>query len=119
MTVPTFYLAYLFAEGGFEDITAIAFVACSSIYNIFFGLGMGLVSGIFMSLTNPSVGATQFTGYMSLRNLAVSYSAFWQGLVVNSQGYATMLVIDAVVVIIPILTPSKTRHVSVVGNSGV
>jgi len=116
--IPTFYLAHLFADGGIENLSVAAFAACASVYNIVFALGVGLAAGVFMSFTNPAVGATQFTGYMSLRNLAISYSAFWQGMVVDSHGYSTMLVIDGVVAMIPILlipflTHSKTRHVSV------
>ena len=123
-TVPTFYLAYRFGDGGLENLTVATFVACTVVFSIFFGLGLGLASGVFMSLTNPAVGATQFTGYMSLRNLAISYSAFWQGIVVDSHGYSTMLVIDGVLALIPILlipflTHSKTRHVSAgVGSTG-
>ena len=116
--LPTFYLGYLFADGGMENITAVAFVGCASVYGLFFGLGMGLAGAVFMLLTNPAVGATQFTGYMSLRNVAISYSAFWQGIVVDSHGYSTMLAIDGLLVIVPILvipllTHSKTRHVAV------
>jgi hypothetical protein len=34
----------------------------------------GTSAAVFMGLTNPLVAATQFTGYMALRNLTISYT---------------------------------------------
>ena len=78
------------------------YIDCSVFYTLAFGLGFGVMAAVFMSLTNPPVGATQFTGYMSLRNLAISYSAYWQRLASVGWGYGTMLAIDGLVALLPI-----------------
>lgn len=64
---------------------------------------LALNCGVFLSLTNPLVGATQLTGYVGLKNLAAGFATYWQGLVVHRQGYATMLVLDGVIKFLPIL----------------
>ena len=59
------------------------------------GLMYGARAAIFMDVTNPRVAATQFTAYMALLNLAIAYSATWQGIAAEAVGYPTMLLIDA------------------------
>ena len=39
---------------------------------------------IFMGMTNPAVAATQFTAYMAISNLAISYSNLWHCLLYTS-----------------------------------
>jgi PAT family beta-lactamase induction signal transducer AmpG len=41
------------------------------------------------------VAATQFTAYMAMMNLAISYSATWQGIAIEALGYPKTLLIDA------------------------
>jgi hypothetical protein len=65
-----------------------------------------------MGLTSPLVAATQFSGYMALRNLMYSYSASWQGSFAEAQGYMATLRLDAwiaflPILLIPFLTPRK------------
>jgi PAT family beta-lactamase induction signal transducer AmpG len=50
-----------------------------------------------MDLCRAEVAATQFTTYMSLMNLAIAYSAAWQGWAAERFGYPTTLVLDVVV----------------------
>jgi hypothetical protein len=47
-----------------------------------------------MDITTPAVAATQFTAYMALMNLCISYTATWQGYVVERIGYPSTLVLD-------------------------
>ena len=42
---------------------------------------------LFMDITTPAVAATQFTAYMALMNLCISYTAWWQGFAVERIGY--------------------------------
>jgi PAT family beta-lactamase induction signal transducer AmpG len=56
-----------------------------------------------MGLTNPAIAATQFTGFMALRNLTISYTNAWQGVAVGALGYSKMFYLDAALAIIPIL----------------
>ena len=41
-----------------------------------------------------AVAATQFTAYMAMMNLVISYSATWQGHAIELWGYPTTLVLD-------------------------
>ncbi len=66
-------------------------------YSVFQGLMYGTRSAIMMDVTNPKVAATQFTAYMALMNLAIAFSATWQGIAVEAWGYPTTLMIDGIV----------------------
>jgi PAT family beta-lactamase induction signal transducer AmpG len=67
------------------------------------GMHYGTSAGVFMGLTNPLVAATQFTGYMALRNLTITYTNYWQGAVADAHGYATVFFADALLVALPVL----------------
>ena len=65
-----------------------------------------------MDITTPAVAATQFTAYMALMNLCISYTATWQGYVVERIGYPATLVIDSVVglfglLLLPLMRPPR------------
>ena len=59
------------------------------------GLMYGTRAAIFMRVSNPAVAATQFTAYMSMMNLVIMYSAWWQGAAIVRWGYPATLYIDA------------------------
>ncbi len=65
------------------------------VYNVFQGLYYGIRSALFMDVTIPRVAATQFTGYMAFMNVAISYSATWQGWAIEHWGYPLTLTADA------------------------
>ena len=103
-TLPTLYLAVSLATaGGLEGITIAQFFGASLVFSFCMGLHYGTSAAVFMGLTNPLVAATQFTGYMALRNLTISYTNLWQGAVADAQGFATVLAIDAALVLLPVL----------------
>jgi PAT family beta-lactamase induction signal transducer AmpG len=66
------------------------------VYSAFNGLMYGTSTALFMDVTTPRVAATQFTAYMAMGNLAISYSANWQGHAAERWGYPTTLGMDAV-----------------------
>jgi PAT family beta-lactamase induction signal transducer AmpG len=77
------------------------------------GLMYGTRSALFMDVTNPAVAATQFTAYMAMMNLAIAYSATWQGIAIEALGYPTTLLIDAItgvfcLAVLPFIKPSAT-----------
>ena len=77
------------------------------------GLMYGTRSAIFMDVTNPKVAATQFTAYMAMMNLAIAYSATWQGIAAETLGYPNTLLIDAItgvlcLAVLPFIKPSAT-----------
>jgi len=73
------------------------FWGASLAYCVFNGLMYGTRTAIFMDITTPAVAATQFTAYMALLNVTMSYSYAWQGFAAESWGYPIMLVIDSAV----------------------
>ncbi|MFO1303370.1 MAG: MFS transporter [Burkholderiales bacterium] len=66
-------------------------------FNVFQGLYYGVRSALYMDVTTPAVAATQFTGYMALSNLVITYTSWWQGLSIVSWGYPLTLAIDSAV----------------------
>jgi PAT family beta-lactamase induction signal transducer AmpG len=65
-------------------------------YAVAQGLMYGTRAAIMMDVTNPAVAATQFTAYMALMNLAIAYSATWQGIAAEALGYPQTMLIDAI-----------------------
>ena len=89
-----------------------AFWAASIASALFMGLMYGARSALYMDLSNPAVAGTQFTAYMSLMNLALSYSAWWHGKAAVAWGYPATLLIDAAfglacLAILPLTLPKR------------
>ena len=72
-----------------------AFWIASVTYAVFQGLMYGTRTALFMDVTTPRVAATQFTAYMAMLNLVISYTANWQGWAVERFGYPRTLGADA------------------------
>lgn len=103
-TLPTLYLATALASGGGpEGVTVAQYYGASLALHWCLGMNYGTSAAVFMGLTHPLVAATQFTGYMALGNLAVSYTNLWQGALVEAKGYAMVLYVDAALVALPVL----------------
>ncbi|WP_374437645.1 MFS transporter [Inhella sp.] len=108
MSLPAVYMAYVLERQGYvmprapgsapvDAVLVSALWATTLVYNFFLGLMYGTRSAIMMDVTNPKVAATQFTAYMALANLAIAYSATWQGAAAEAVGYPKTLYIDAAV----------------------
>jgi PAT family beta-lactamase induction signal transducer AmpG len=115
---PTLWLARQLTGEGVAGITLGEFYAASIVYSFCSGLLNGTYLAIFMGLTSPRVAATQFTAYMAMGNAAYAWSSAWQGKVAASHGYATVFVIDSLIVLVPILiapflTASTRSHEAV------
>jgi PAT family beta-lactamase induction signal transducer AmpG len=65
------------------------------VYSFVQGLMYGTRTAMFMDLCRSEIAATQFTAYMSLMNLALAYSAWWQGRSAETWGYPLTLTLDA------------------------
>jgi MFS transporter, PAT family, beta-lactamase induction signal transducer AmpG len=88
------------------------FWAACIVYNVFQGLYYGIRTALYMDITNPAVAATQFTAYMALLNLCISYTAWWQGIAVERFGYPLTLVADCAfgltaLLLLPLMRPPK------------
>ncbi len=132
MSPPALYLAWKLqmhgwvmpnpAEGkpGHRDLS-VALISAMWVASLAYAVGQGLMYGTrtaaFMDVTNPRVAATQFTAYMAMMNLAISYSSTWQGIASEVFGYPMTLVIDAItgplcVLLLPFMAPSKDARVT-------
>jgi len=90
-----------------------AFWIATLVYSVFQGLMYGTRTALFMDVTNPKVAATQFTAYMALMNLTISYSAAWQGWWIERFGYPGTLVVDVAfgmvcLALLPLMTKRTT-----------
>ena len=108
-TVPTLaFAAMLYEAGWIMPVSPTAanrpepaawllygFWGMTLMFNLFNGLMYGTRSAFFMDFCDPKVAATQFTAYMALANLVISYSAFWQGYSIEAFGYPVTLLLDA------------------------
>jgi predicted MFS family arabinose efflux permease len=93
-------------------VLIVTFWVTCIVYNVFQGLYYGIRSALFMDITTPAVAATQFTAYMALMNLCISYTATWQGYLVERIGYPSTLVVDSLVgliglLLLPLMRPSR------------
>ncbi len=124
--VPTLWLAWTMWQAGWimpvdmkmanrpqpSRVLLVTFWTACIVYNVFQGLYYGIRSALFMDITTPAVAATQFTAYMALMNLCISYTAAWQGHMVERIGYPATLVVDSVVgllglALLPLMRPSR------------
>ena len=107
MSLPVLYLMWILQQAGYvmprtpgsppiPELIRQLWIA-NIFYSIFQGLMYGTRSAIMMDVTNPRVAATQFTAYMAMMNLAIAFSATWQGVAIEAWGYPTTLLIDAIV----------------------
>ena len=101
-TVPTLWLAFQVAAVGLQQVALATFFTAIISHGLIYGMTFGAHKAVFMGMTNPAVAATQFTAFMAMGNLAISYSNFWQGLVADRFGYATVLYFDALIMLVPL-----------------
>jgi MFS transporter, PAT family, beta-lactamase induction signal transducer AmpG len=93
------------------SLLAMFWGACM-VYAVFNGLMYGARGALYMDVTTARVAATQFTAYMALLNLVISYSAWWQGTVVTKLGYPLTLALDclfglACIALLPFMRVSR------------
>jgi PAT family beta-lactamase induction signal transducer AmpG len=114
--LPALILAMQISAVGLTSIPIDLFYSIIIGHGLFFGMAFGVRNAIFMGMTNPAVAATQFTAFMGMANIAVSMGNYWQGMVAERMGYATVLYLDAlfallVIAIIPFLREREDRSV--------
>ena len=68
--------------------------------------------GLYMSVSNPRIGATHFAIYMAATNLTYAWTAPVGGLIADRWGYVALFVVAAVfqVAMIPLLIPIDPRR---------
>ena len=122
--VPTLWLAWTMAQAHWimpvdlkaanrpqpSSVLVMTFWAATIAFSVFQGLYYGVRSALFMDVTTKAVAATQFTAYMAMSNLVISYTAWWQGHAITRWGYPVTLAIDAavgmiVLALLPLMKP--------------
>ena len=132
MSLPVLYLMAVLIEhqwimpvGAGKRVAPLALVTAMWIATLTYSVAQGLMYGtrtaLYMDVTNPRVAATQFTAYMAMMNLAIAYSATWQGISIEALGYPKTLLIDAVLgllglAVLPLIRPVDPRQP--VGDGG-
>ncbi len=87
------------------------YIGAGLAYSVFQGLMYGSRTALFMDVCNPAVAATQFTAYMALLNVVISYSTYWQCRFVSTLGYPLTLVLDSCLGLVCLaLLPFMTKH---------
>ncbi len=87
------------------------YIVTGLVYAVFQGLMYGTRTALFMDVCNPAVAATQFTAYMALLNLVISYSTYWQCRFIATLGYPLTLVLDSGLGLVCLaLLPFMTKH---------
>ena len=71
------------------------FVVLCLVYAAVGGFMYGIRTALFMDVCSPAVAATQFTAYMAILNLVISYTAAWHGLALKAWGYPITLALDS------------------------
>ncbi len=115
-TIPTLFLAVNISASGLQDVPIASLYGAILSHSFVFGMCYGLAVAIVMRLTNPAVAATQFTAFMALANLAVAIGNFWQGKVAQDMGYAAVLYLDALIVVLPLMVIPFLRNREVTGD---
>ncbi len=100
--LPALVLATLISSNGLTGVSYAALVGVIATHGLLFGVTFGVRAAVFMGSANPVVGATMFTTFMAMSNLATSYTNFWQGQVAENFDYAAVLYLDAAIVLIPL-----------------
>jgi predicted MFS family arabinose efflux permease len=76
-------------------------------FTALFGLTVNAYSaanlGLFMSVSNPKVGATHFAIYMAATNLTYSFTAPLGGILADRYGFAVLFGVAAVVQVLTIV----------------
>jgi PAT family beta-lactamase induction signal transducer AmpG len=101
--LPGLALASYISSVGLQAIPIDLFRGALIVHGLLYGMCFASHAAIFMGMTNPAVAATQFTAFMAMGNVAISYTNYWQGVVAERIDYATVLYIDALLIIPPLL----------------
>ncbi len=127
-TLPTLYFAYMMYHYNWimpVEMTdaarpvgpaglILAFWISSIAFALFQGFMYGTRTALFMDVCCPKVAGTQFTAYMSLLNVTIAYSSWWQGISIESWGYPITLTLDAAfgvvcIALLPMMKPVKKQ----------
>lgn len=102
-TIPGLILATYISNVGLAAVPADIVWGSLVVHGFLYGMCFGTHAAVFMGMTNPAVAATQFTTFMAMGNVVISYTNYWQGVLAERFDYALVLYIDALLIIPPLL----------------
>jgi PAT family beta-lactamase induction signal transducer AmpG len=102
-TLPGLVLATYISNVGLASVPAEIVWGGLVVHGFLYGMAFGTHAAVFMGMTNPAVAATQFTTFMAMGNVVISYTNYWQGMAAERFDYALVLYIDALLIIPPLL----------------
>jgi MFS transporter, PAT family, beta-lactamase induction signal transducer AmpG len=73
---PTLILGIQISGGGLQAVPIDWFYGLIIAHGLVFGMAFGVRNAIFMGMTNPAVAATQFTAFMGMANMAISFGNY-------------------------------------------
>lgn len=93
------WVAPVDVDGEFRRIASVSLVEIFWLACMFhaaaFGFMYGVRAALFMDVSSPAVAATQFTAYMAILSLVISYTSFWHGWMIENRGYPMTLLVDS------------------------
>lgn len=108
--------ACLGAWGGLPDLWASWWfvVAWTALFQGLVNAYSAASLGMFMTLSNPAIGATQFSVYMAAVNLTYSWTSPAGGAIADGYGYPTLFAVAAIVQLVtigllPLLRPADAE----------
>jgi MFS family permease len=92
----TFILALAAADAGTVTGAAVLIALLAAMY-FFVGVFTAASYALFMDLTDPRLGATQFSAYMAATNACESWSAWGGGRLAAAYGYPSAFAVTSLV----------------------
>jgi len=101
--LPALFLGMQISAVGLEAVSHTQLYGVIIAHGLLYGMAFGQHAAIFMGMTNPAVAATQFTAFMAMSNLAISFANYWQGIVAERIDYAMVFYLESLLVIVPLV----------------
>jgi len=97
---------YNFIEPLINDVV---FLSAYTVMYFFVGLFTSSSYALFMDLTNPKIGGTQFSTYMAATNGCEAWTVWSAGFIVAGYGYSPAFILMAVVSLLSLLVLRKIK----------
>jgi len=97
---------YNFIEPLINDVV---FLSAYTVMYFFVGLFTSSSYALFMDLTNPKIGGTQFSTYMAATNGCEAWTVWTAGFIVAGYGYSLAFILMAVVSLLSLLVLRKIK----------
>ena len=97
---------YIFAK---TNLNELVFLSAYTVMYFFVGLFTASSYALFMDLTNPKIGGTQFSTYMAATNGCEAWTVWSAGFIVASYGYSPAFILMSLASLISLLVLKKIK----------